>query len=249
MINMLNRYNIRQLIKMAIEKKDATLELWEEWKKTRSPQALDALYKSVDKVIGVNINKWATMRIPQSALKVKAEKLALEAFEKYDPSRGASLATFVDRYLSKLYDYVLSNSQVMKVPIERLSNINRFHQAELDLREKYNRNPTDLEISEYLSIPLNEIKRFKQESFGILGEGPVERGFKTENINDATTQYALNIVYYDLDPDERKVYDYLYGKKKKEVVSTGEIARRTGFTDSKVSRIKARIAKKLEHYL
>ena len=47
-----------------------------------------------------------------------------------------------------------------------------------------------------------------------------------------------------------KVFDYLTGQSgSQKITSTGEIARREGWVDSKVSQLKKSIARKMKRYL
>ena len=198
-----------------------------------------------------NVNKYSGQRIPKSAIMAEAEKLALNAFNTYNPAMGASLATHLSNSLMKLYSFVARYGDIAKVPEKRYSGIRRFNDAENFLRNKLKREANAAEIADYLGIPISEVGRYREESATILS-GSGESDFSNIDITEGSLlkKYALNAIYYDLDQDEKIVYEYIYGKVgKKQTGSTGEIAKMTGMSPSKVSRIKKRIGDKLEKYL
>ena len=104
-------------------------------------------------------------------------------------------------------------------------------------------------MADYLSIPISEVARYRKENVVMLAESG-KSDFSNILVTDPIKKYALEAIYYDLTPEEKIVYEYINGKAgKKQIGSTGEIAKLSGMTPSKVSRIKKRIAKKIEVYL
>src|SRR5512134_2171856 len=94
---------MQDLIKLALggDVKAKDITLWKEWKKTRSPQALQKLLDQMHPIIMQTVNKWAPAA-SRSLLESEAKRLAVEAFERYDPNQGAALSTFLASRLQKL---------------------------------------------------------------------------------------------------------------------------------------------------
>ncbi len=242
-------YKLADMIKRSRDKKEESFKIWESWKKNPSAENLENLYKQVDSTIGYNINKWRTSRVPTSSLKVEAERLSMQAFKSFNPEKS-SLNTFVDRWLTKLNGFAQTHSQSMKIPENRIHQIKKFQEAEDFLESKKGLRPSESEIADYLSIPVQEVKRFRKEAFKVIGDSYNDPGFSQIGLSESRPIYALNMVYTDLNRNEKKVFNHLYGKHgKKEILSTQDIAKEIGLSNSKVSRLKKSIAKKVERYL
>jgi DNA-directed RNA polymerase sigma subunit (sigma70/sigma32) len=62
-------------------------------------------------------------------------------------------------------------------------------------------------------------------------------------------QEILRLLPYDLSPDEKAVFEHIYGINGKERLSPGDIATKLNMSAPKISRIKAAIASKYEGYI
>ena len=85
-----------------------------------------------------------------------------------------------------------------------------------------------------------------------LAEGMEDQPFFESGEDEEVLEY----LYYELDPEEKIVYEYVFGKygKPKMVKSSGKIdydkiSRSVGFSSSKVRTVVGRIRKKLKKYL
>lgn len=230
-------------------RREEDLALWQAWKLSASDQDLNKLFDAFEGLINVNINKWR-QQIPRVAVRVEAERLTLEAFRRYDPKMGASLASYVDQWLQKLWSFVNSRGNLLKIPEDRISMITRYQEAENHLRQMLKREPSAAEVSDAMGIPVKEVARFRKEAFKTLTEGSSRTDFSSIRVTDPTVQHAIATVYFDLQPEEKLVYEHLYGVYGRvQTTSTNDIARLVGFTPSKVSRLKKKIAQKLSEYL
>ena len=238
----------RELEKLS-SRREEDLTLWQAWKLSNSNQDLIKLFGAFEGLINANINKWR-QQIPRVAIRAEAERLTLEAFRRYDPKMGASLATYVDQWLQKLWSFVNSRGNLLKIPEDRISMITRYQDTENHLREMLKREPTAAEVSDTMGIPAKEVARFRKEAFRTLTEGSSRTDFSSIKVTDPAVRHAIATVYFDLQPEEKLVYEHLYGVYgRPQTTSTNDIARLTGFTPSKVSRLKKKIAQKLSEYL
>jgi len=81
--------------------KDEDLALWEQYKRTKSSVDRANLLRRFDPVIQSQVNKWAGP-VPRDVLVNEAKLLAVKAFDSYDPSKGAALATHVTNNLAPI---------------------------------------------------------------------------------------------------------------------------------------------------
>lgn len=230
-------------------RQDLDLEAWKKWQETKSKDDLEKLFDRFSGLINANINQWSSQQIPKSSLRAEAEKQVMSAFQTYNPSAGASLATHVQYRLKKLHTFAARYGGIAIVPEDRFAGARRFKEAEEFLSQKFKRGPTAAELSDELNIPISEIYRYRQENKAILTESGGD-DFSGISTKDPNLSYALRSVYYELAPEEKLVYEYVTGMAGKiKTESTTEIARLTGFSPSKVSRLKKKIADKLEKLL
>lgn len=236
--------------KFATLKGDEDLRAWQQWKETQSGIDLQKLMKRMEGIIVVNISKWK-VRVPRSSLKAEAERLALRAFETYNPQNvgRASLATHVNTWLQKLHSFASRYGDIGKRPEDRFAGARRFNESEYHLKTQLKRDPTAAEVADFMKLPIPEVERYRLEQVKALIErSPVE--LSSIEAIDPIKRYAIEAVYYDLAPEEKLVYEHLLGRGgRKKTESTGAIAKLTGMTASKVSRLKKKIAEKLEVFL
>lgn len=229
---------------------DEDLLAWQQWKLTKSNADLQKLFKKMEGIIISNVSKWK-VRVPRSALRAEAECLAMRAFETYNPNNigRASVATHVNIWLQKLYSFAAQYGDITKRPEDRFAGARKFSEMESHLKTQFKRDPTAAELSDHLKITISEVGRFRSEQIKTLTERHSSELSSIEAI-DPLKRYALEAVYYDLTPDEKLVYEHIKGRAgRRKTDSTGEIARLTSMTASKVSRLKKGIAKKLELFL
>ena len=84
------------------------LELWRAWKKSQSPGDLQKLLDQMTPIINREVGKWAPA-MSRSLLEMEAKRLAVQAFQTYNPSAGTALSTYVASRLPKLSRTVYSN--------------------------------------------------------------------------------------------------------------------------------------------
>ena len=59
----------------------------------------------------------------------------------------------------------------------------------------------------------------------------------------------MSLIEFDLSPDELKLWEYMYGiKGKTKTTKGGDLARKLGWSQSKVSQVRKAIYKKVQYY-
>lgn len=230
-------------------RKGREIELWQAWKSSgESPQALKPLLRSFRPMIQskVNVYKGKLRMIPDSTIEAEFNIQFVNALKSYDPSKG-SLGTYVYRYLDKAKRFVVENQNVGRIPENRAYKIKAFTSARDELAEELGRQPTSQELSKKLGWELAEVDRMESE----LRNDLVSQGFEDDpySFTPSKSEETLRLFKYELSGDEREVYEYLTGFGKPQMLSTGDIAKKMGIPDYKVSRIKQVIQNKLKRYI
>jgi len=232
------------------------IEQWQKWKKSgEKPSELRPLLQSMRPLIKgqVNVFKGRVRDIPPAAIEAEFNKHAMTAFRTYDPNRGAKLSTHVRNQLQKAKRYVATHQNVAYIPEHRVWKIGEFQTAQGELSEKFGREPTNQEMSEHLRWSPNEVSRMSRElrrdlpTSGFVS--PEGGSVDPYSMMPSREREVLNLIEYELSPEEKLVFDYTYGRHGKPQMQPGQIASRLHFSPSKVSRLRKSITGKMQRHL
>ena len=116
--------------------KQTELALWQEYS-NGNRQVLPKLITSMDPVIQYNVNKFTGVPLPRVALESEARRLAINAFNTYNPNKGAGFNTHVTNHLKHLQRYVLQYQNVGKIPEPEVREIGAKIAEEVNKYERY----------------------------------------------------------------------------------------------------------------
>jgi DNA-directed RNA polymerase specialized sigma subunit len=216
--------------------KENELSLWKKWKKTKDPSHLNALIMSIDPFLQSHVNKFSTAPIPRAALESQARLLAAKALQTYDPGRGTQINTHLGHELKHLNRYVIEYQNVGKIPENRGIAISKFQNIKANLTEDLGREPTVLELGDALMWSPAEVERMQTElrSDILIQQGKDEAFFDTTFNPTDKTKDVLMFVYYQSDPEERKILEYTFGIGGNPILGATDIAARLGKSPAEV---------------
>lgn len=237
--------------KAAKERVEKDIELWKNWNDSgRDPQAMKPLLNQFKGLINHRANVYAgkNPNVPPEAVRVEFMNQAVHGFETYDPKKGAALHTHVDWQLKKARRFVANyGGGIGRIPENRFYRVGQFTAARDDLNETLGREPTALELADYLKWPVKQITALELE---VRKEVPSSNlSVDSMSLKPSQSAEVVRLVQYDLGPEERLVLEHLYGMNGKPKLKPGQIATKLNMSTSKVSRIKSAIAKKVKEYL
>lgn len=226
------------------------LYLWDQWKQQgESPEAMAPLMSSLTPLVyRYGVQQWAhRVPIQKPVLEAEAERLAISGLRKYDPNK-AQVNTYLRHQLQSMDRFVKQRQNFSRITEERTRLIGPMQRSKQRLIEKLGREPTLLELADEMKVQPHVLEKLLLEmKQDLLESGAMEDPFLEET---PKSRKVLRLIRYELTPDEEKVFNYLTGQGgKTAITSTGEIARREGWADSKVSQLKASIARKMKKYL
>lgn len=231
-------------------RKEKDIELWEQWKRTKSSYDLQLLMEQMDPVIQSEVNKWSGA-IARPVLEAKAKTLALEAFESYDLKKGAALNTHLTNRLKKLSRKVYTHQDAVRVPEYKKLKINSFLQGQSELMGQHGREPTSQELTDHLGWSPKMVAAVQRaiapeliESADV-GAGLFEHGSVWGREDDA----MVDMIYYDLPPTDKLIFEYSTGYGGKRILSNAAIMRKTHLTQGQLSYRKRKIVDKLQTVL
>lgn len=231
------------------ERSKKDVELWEEWVNSgKKPKSMKPLLTQFRGTINSQVNKYrANPNIPQSALRAEFTNRAIEAFDNYDPSRGASLHTHVNWQMMKGRRFVTTYSNVGRIPESRAYKVGEFINIKSDLTDRFGREPTAHELADKLKWPVKQVTSMQQE---VRREVPTSV-LAADSVADKPSREAevIRLIQYELSPEEQLVLEYTYGLNGKPNLRPGDIASKMKMPPSKVSRMKLGIATKMKRYM
>lgn len=225
------------------------LELWDQWVQSgKQPQQMKPLLNQFRGTINAQVNKYrANPNIPQNALRAEFTNRAIEAFDNYDPNRGASLHTHVNWQMMKGRRFVTTYSNVGRIPESRAYKVGDFINTRSELEDRLGREPTAHELADKLKWPIKQVSSMQQE---VRREVPTSV-LAADTIADKPSREAevIRLIQYELNPEELLVLEHTYGLNGKPKLRPGEIAAKMMVPPSKVSRMKLGIATKMKRYM
>lgn len=225
-------------------------DAYAKWKLQPSPTSMGDLLAASDPVINSALTSYAG---GNQGLRAKAKKLAVGAFETYDPKKGTKLRTHLMTQLQPLSRIHREHSQLSRVP-ERVSmELYRLNQATQQFKDTNSREPSDSELSDELGLSskrLHHVRKFarpdmaESQHVGRTEDGEEEVFYPgTEGVSPQNIW--IEYVHHDLGPVDQKILEWKTGIYGKQILSNNEIARRLRLTPGAVSQRSAKISAKI----
>lgn len=235
--------------KVAAARAARDLTLWQTWhERGRKPEHLEPLLDAYQPLISSRVREWKPPLIADSAMEAEITGHVIQAFQTYNPKRGASLNTWVQHRVQKAKRYMVkyqNRAYIPETPAYQIGNIQRAHGA---LTEELGRPPNTQEIADYLKMPVRRVTQIQKSIRKDIPSSALE----TDPMPHfgSREQEVLSLLPSILTPDEKAVFDLVYHPDtSKRVVSTSAIARKLGKSDSQISRLKTSIIEKTKPYL
>ena len=242
---------------MANNKELEELDLYHfnKWKDTGRKEYFQRLYRGFGGLINEASRKAAMgSNVPQSAFKLQAAQQFYDSLRTFDPSRGASLKTHIFNGVeNKLKRINAQYGNIARIP-ERsgaalgVFAINKMQNTEELLRQKLNREPTVVEIADEMGVTPRDVEGLKKEVKRDLSlNAQLEDMVMYDEF--ASADDLLDMAYYDMNPKQQLLYDYVSGKHGKEAIlkPSGQpdfkaIARKMNLPDSQIQKLRKQVA-------
>ncbi len=230
--------NIAKLADSAAQTRgERDFELWQTWKRSPTDANLTALLKQVDPLIQRETNKWSGT-LARPLLETEGKRLAVEAFQNYDPAMGAGVGTHVVNRLLKMSRLSMSNQNVARLPENKMLMFHTYQLGHAELQDGLGRHPTTDELADHLGWSIPHLTDFRrqighQELLESGGAAP-----ETNNpLNAATeeTDHTVHFIHHDLPPVQKAIFEHLTGYGGVKQLSNGEIQKKLGLTQGQYS--------------
>lgn len=220
--------------------------LWKQWNRTKNPQDLANLLRHTEGIRRNVVNSWKSTVSPVT-MNSDALRHSVDAFKKFDPTRGVKLSTHLTNHLQKISRTVYEESSFLSIPENRTLKRTTYTQAEDDLRERYGRDPSAEELSDELGWPVREVERFQRESRQLLvASEPIPVGMEGHCSDQGIDpNHKLHYVLADMPGSDQQIFRYSTGYGDTPILDSKEIQKRMNIKQSQLSYRKRVIAEKL----
>lgn len=236
--------------------------LWGQWKENPTKQNLGLLLKHFEPEINTRITLFKAKNVNKAAFRADLTRNAVTAIETFNPDRGASLKTHVTNHLRRSQRFNAMHQNMAYIPEEMSGLITPIQKAHDFLYQENGSAPSHGEIATYLNdnpglvrskrmrnaITAQLVKRVDDYQIADINGSSFESDPYSKAISPAVE--TLGLLHTVLKPDEKDVFEYLYGMNgKPKIESTGALATKMGRNPSQISRIKKRIESQFKKYL
>lgn len=238
------------LIKEGARDYTKDFDLWKDWKDSgEDPDKLRPLLHQFKGMIRKESNPWKNVDIPPVVVDAEFNKQFLHAARTYNPNKG-KLKTWVGHNLRRAGRFMKTYQNPARI-VEGRSGAQRgkFNNAVAVLSQRYDRDPTTTELSEYLGWSPPEVERATAESRRALYTSSYSQGYDPASHMPSRATEIMRFMPAELSDEETLVWEYLLGEGGKPQLNQTQIAQRMGVSPSKVTRLKKSIEAKIKkHY-
>ena len=198
--------------------------------KTVLPMLMPKIKPAIDRAIKAYANG-------DEDLRSQAELHALRAVKSYDPEMGTDINTHIQGNLQRLYRVSAQRSNFVKVPEGFALDKRRMEKAEQELHLENGREPTLAELADHLVLPIRRVMKMKAykgytSDSATMNEHGDAMGAAARNPFDLYKDY----VYMDMDPTNKKIFEWKTGYGGTSILPPSEISRRLGISQAAVSQ-------------
>jgi RNA polymerase primary sigma factor len=188
----------------------------------------------------------------------------IEAAQRFDETRGFKFICYAVWWIRQGIIYALAKqSRIVRLPLNRISSINKIKKIIAELEQKYEREPSILEISQELELtPTDVTVAIKNAGRYISMDAPLVHG-EEENMYDVlfyeedscpdkellkdSLKKEIERALNKLTPIEADIIRFYFGVNGKNIHTLAEISEKFNLTRERIRQIKARAIEKLKH--
>jgi RNA polymerase primary sigma factor len=187
----------------------------------------------------------------------------IEAAQRFDETRGFKFICYAVWWIRQGIIYALAKqSRIVRLPLNRISIINKIKKIIADLEQKYEREPSILEITHAIELtPTDVTAAIKNTGRYISLDAPLVQG-EEENMYDVllnedascpekelltdSLRIEIERALNKLTPIEADIIRFYFGLNGKHVHTLSEISEKFNLTRERIRQIKTRAIEKLK---
>jgi DNA-directed RNA polymerase specialized sigma subunit len=222
--------------------KDPLQSAYENYTSAQTPENLHAVVSHLKPTIQYTLASIGSGDDPY--LRGKAKLIAAKAIQKYNPSAGASIPTWVSGQLMQMRRMKRLSQLPLKIP-ER-TQLNAYHllKTEMEFTDKHGREPDVNELADASGMPIKHIARIRRIFKKMPTEEEVGDDFSGASMD--FTGEAMDYLHGDLDYIDRKILEHKTGYGGAPIIPGPALGAKLRLTPTQLSRRSARISLRLQ---
>jgi DNA-directed RNA polymerase specialized sigma subunit len=226
-----------------LQKTEPTVDdLYKTYKSQPTQDNLSSVVASLHPTINYALSAVGSQNDP--VVKSKALVHTAKAIQKYDPSFGASLPTYISSQLKQLSRASRQARSITKIPERVQIEGFKLFQAQKKFEDEHGREPDVLELADYTGMPVKRIEKIRKYSYTMPSESQIP-DIETEESEPNFQREAMDYVYHDADYLDRKILEYKTGYGGMPTMEPKHIALKLQLTPSQLSRRSAKLTAKI----
>lgn len=181
----------------------------------------------------------------QTAVKYQVKAHMVDAFNSWDPNKGAALETHLHNSTRPLHRYVAKRQNVARIPEESTYLIGKTDRATAELRDELGRDPTEQEVAARLGVGARAVLRVRKQQLKDIPTGAFE--VDAMGGNNQRFREIQPMVRETLKDEDKEVFDRLH--RPEGPMAPRDIAKELGIKGYEVSRRKKRIEEAWKKHL
>lgn len=190
----------------------------------------------------------------------------MKAAEGFDETKGFKFISYAVWWVRQsILQAISENSRLIRLPLNKLSSINKLNRCYTSLEQKFQREPTEEEIAEKMDISATEVKEnMKMATKPLSMDAPLAAEEDSASLYDVYvapdssiqgTETQLNRDSLETDikrlvallsEREATILEMFYGLSGQPAMSLEEISTKLGLTSERVRQIKTKALRKLK---
>ncbi|PKR81083.1 RNA polymerase subunit sigma [Brumimicrobium salinarum] len=190
----------------------------------------------------------------------------IKAAKRFDETRGFKFISYAVWWIRQsILQALAEQARVVRLPLNKIGSIGKVNRAFSELEQKYERPPSNQELSEYLDIPVKDIKQaLSSNGRHISMDAPLTEGDSSSSNmydlldNDSLDTPETSLLHQSLQKEinrslktlttrEADVVKLYYGLDGNRQMSLDEIGYRFDLTRERVRQIKEKAVRRLRH--
>jgi RNA polymerase primary sigma factor len=217
---------------------------------------------ALEKLVNANLRFVVSVAKQYQNLGLKLDDLINEgnyglvkAAQKFDEKRGFKFISYAVWWIRQsIISAIADQSRIVRLPLNKIADIKRINQASSELEQKFNREPTDQELGEYLDIDPTEIENVMNVSkWHISMDSPFSDNEENslidvmedknsvnpmENLLKQSLATEIEGLLVNLSEREKEVIKLFYGLNGEKALTLEEIGDKFNLSRERIRQIK-----------
>lgn len=215
---------------------------YDEWQKKQTPENMARVLKSMDYIINTEVHRYPG---PNTLLRGRAKKLAVDAVRSYNPESGARLPSWVTTQMQQLSRYGNTLQRPVKTPEVARRQAAEINARRQELKDELGDDPTDEQIADVTGLSIRRIQSLQKMVRPTVGEATFEIDDaggdaaaypSVDEDGDPRFRESVEMTYDGLDARDKMIFDLKTGRNGQPSVDNKSIAKRLGVSAGLISQ-------------